>query len=1112
MSNSPNLAATGIPRRMQSGPAPLSLAQQRLWFLDQLQPNSSAYNITQVFRLRGSLNVDALEQALNEIRRRHEVLRANFDSVDDQPVQIVAPFQPMPLTVVDYSNLIEDQRESAWQDAFQTYSRRPFNLKNDPLMRANLLRLGTTEHVLVLIMHHIISDGWSVQLIAQESASLYEAFSQEKPSPLPELPIQYSDYACWQREWFQGAVLEKQLSYWKYHLGGSLPVLELPADRRRPSVQTFNGRAVAKVLPPELVQSLKSLSQRRRATLFVTLLAAVQILLQRLSDQEDIVLGTPIAGRKQWETEKLVGFFVNTLAVRADLSGNPTFEALLERVRSVVLDAMDHQEMPFEKLVQELQPERSLSHTPLFQVMVNVFMLDHQEIGIPGLAIENLTPLGAEAKCDVTVYILKEGQNLRVTLIYNTDLFEAMRMEEMLDQFFLLLQQIAAAPDKPIGSYSLVTEKSRQFLPDPTAELSEPPFAAVTTTFLSRAGESPKQHAVTQTGHSWTYEELSASAAGIARSLLTRGLQRGEVVAVTGPRSFGLIASVVGVFMSSGTLLTVDPNLPINRQRLMLTEARAKYLLKVGEWRGEDEWLRAIPGLEIIAVTKQEGIAPPTGTISLPDVSADDAAYIFFTSGTTGVPKGVLGCQKGLGHFLAWQKSTFDVGPTDRCAQLTNLSFEVVLRDIFLPLVSGATLCLLDEAADPASDQTLSWMDREGITLFHAVPSLSQTWLAGLADGVTLRKLRWALLAGEPLTEAFVQRWRDALPQTGKIVNLYGPAETTLAKCSHIVPGKPSYGIQHLGRPLPQTQALVLNRNGHLCGVGEPGEIVIRTPFRTLGYINAPDEQQRRFVRNPFRGDPTDIVYCSGDRGRYRADGTLEFLGRVDDQVKIRGVRIEPAEITAILGRHPKVKACFVTACKDPQGNDVLVAYVVATAANAVMTNDLRSYMGEHLPGVMAPSAFVFLDALPLTPNGKVDRRALTPLNLAKTEVRSAFVMPRTPAEHLLAHIWCRVLKLTQVGVQDTFFDLGGHSLLATQLVSQIRRELNVELPLRTIFAKPTIESLALHLLEQKAIASSSDEIEELLAEVESLSDESAESQVRSLEREDALAQGDDCI
>ena len=1095
----PGITLSAIPRRRETGPAPLSFAQRQLWFLDQLHPGSSVYNMTKAYRLTGSLDVHALERALNEIRRRHEALRTNFDCVKEQPVQIIGPFQPVALEVEDLTYLPEDQREGACQHTLSTQARVPFNLKSDPLMRARLLRLRTDEHAILLVIHHIVSDGWSTRLLTDEIAALYEAFAQGKPSPLPPLPIQYADYASWQGDWLQGKTLESLLAYWKKHLEGSLPVLDLPTDKPRPKVQSFNGGRRSLVLPNALVKSLTALSHRHQATLFMSILAAFNTLLHRHTGQEDIIVGTPVAGRARSETQNVIGLFLNTVALRTDVSGNPTFEELLKRVRRVTVDALTYQDLPFEKLVMELQPERSLSRTPLFQVLLNMFMMAEPERYVSGVKMENLKKQEAESKYDLTLYVQAEKQDLLLDLVFNTDLFHAARMEEMLEQFKFLLEQIAETPGRPIRSYSLVTKSSRQFLPDPTVALPEPYFAPVASELLSWVKKTPTQHAVVQADRAWSYDELSRSAQALAGTLMAHGLKRAEVVAVTGPRSFGLIGSILGVVMSGGVVLMIDRNLPANRQRLMLSEARARHLLYVGEWRQEDNWLRELEDLQIIRVTKQDGDALsgdtilPFGESSLPQISPDDAAYIFFTSGTTGVPRGVLGRHKGLSHFLTWQKHTFTIGPGDRCAQLTNLSFDVVLRDIFLPLVSGATLCLPDENLDPASDGVLAWMERQEITVFHAVPTLAQSWLGMPHGGVSLRTLRWAFFAGEALAEVFVRRWRNAFPQAGGIVNLYGPTETTLVKCFHVIPDEPSHGVQPIGKPLPHSQALVLMENGQLCGVGESGEIVLRTPFRTLGYINSPEEQRKRFVTNPFCDDPRDQVYYTGDKGRYRADGTLEILGRLDDQVKVRGVRVEPDEITAILGQHPRVAAGFVAARKDQQGDSVLVAYVVPFFTNAVTVGDLRSYLGTHLPAAMVPSAFVFLEALPLTPNGKVNRRALPEPDPVKPELDTTFVPPRTPIESILAGIVADVLGLARVGTCDNFFELGGHSLLATRVISRISGTFRVDLPLRTLFETPTVAALAAGVADRLAQGPERPTQERLLAELERLSEAEAD-------------------
>jgi amino acid adenylation domain-containing protein len=832
-------------------------------------------------------------------------------------------------------------------------------------------------------------------------------------------------------------------------------------------VQSFRGASQSLRLPPGLQEGLRALGQGEGTTLFMMLLAAFQSLLHRYTAQDKIIVGAPVAGRNRVETEKLIGLFVNTMVLRTDLSGDPTFRELLKRVNNVCLEAYAHQDLPFERLVQELQTERSLSHTPLFNVMLNVVNIPAQEIRLAELRVEMPVRMTPWAKFDLTLYVYEEAQGPNLVLVYNADLFEPEPMSEMLEQLKHLIGQIVEAPDKTIGSYSLVTPRTRSLLPDPAAMLDEPRYELVTTTFASWATRQPNNIAIRQGERCWTYAQLLSAARELAGTLSAQQLGKGDVVAVVGPRSFGLVSSMLAVLLSGRVVLPVDRGLPANRQRLMLKEAGVKGLVYIGAWRKEDDWIQENPKLVLIHLDPNNGTLlpedrPPVHPVNeFPEPAPDDPAYIFFTSGTTGTPKGVLGCHKGLSHFLTWQRETFAVGPQDRCAQLTNLSFDAVLRDIFLPLVSGATLCLPDDSGDLTPDRVLFWLEREAITLLHTVPSLAQSWLGSVPHGMTHHGPRRVFFVGEPLSATLVRRWREVFPESVQIVNLYGPTETTLVKCFQVLPAEIAEGVQPVGRPLPQTQALVLSKGGHLCGIGEPGEIVLRTPFRTLGYVNAPEEQRRLFVPNPFRNDPCDLLYHTGDRGRYRSDGSLEVLGRLDHQVKIRGVRVEPDEITATLSGHPSVRSCVVVSRKDASEENVLVAYVVAAPADGATLSSLRSYLQSQLPAVMVPSFFVFLDMLPLTPNGKVDRRALPAPQPTRPDLQETFVAPGTPTEEKVAKVWGGVFKLDRIGVHDNFFELGGHSLLATRVISRLRQMFNLELPLRILFEKPTVAELA---------------------------------------------------
>ncbi|MBW4597355.1 MAG: amino acid adenylation domain-containing protein [Brasilonema angustatum HA4187-MV1] len=1067
-----NLELTSPPilRRAENAQLPLSFAQQRLWFLDQLQPLGSLYNIPLTLRLFGTLNQPALEQSLQEIIHRHEALRTNFITVDGKPSQIIQTQTNWSLSIIDCEDLPTSEKEIVTQQLVQKQAQQPFNLADEPLVRATLVVLSDTEHALLVYIHHIVSDGWSMGVFIQELASLYNAYSQGLSSPLAPLPIQYADFAIWQRNWLQGDVLQSQLSYWQQQLADAPTLLSLPTDRPRGAVQTYHGAYQELVLSKELSVALKQLSQKESCTLFMTLLATFQILLWRYSGQDNICIGTPIANRNRAEVEGLIGFFINTLVLRTRLDGNPSFRQLLSRVQEVALGAYAHQDLPFEMLVEALQPERNLSHNPIFQVWFNLQNLAQTQVELFGLSLEPILMSEAASKFDLSLYVAEHEQGITLQLLYNADLFTSERMVEMVQQYHHLLNQIVVDPDSalakltvrgasPIGegiaSYSLVTPQARLLLPDPTTAIPEPEYELVTTTFTSWVNSTPERSAVCQASRTWNYGELGKSAQALARVMLSHGIKRGDVVVLYGTSSFGLIASAIAVLLSGGVLLTIDPQLPSQRHRLMLQEAKAKLILYVESQPSKD--LEIWQSLTIIYVNPDTVAAinslESSHTIPLPEISGDDAAYIFFTSGTTGVPKGVLGCHKGMAHFLNWQRQTFGIGQQDRIAQLTGFSFDVVLRDIFLPLTSGATLCLPAQGDKLEPTKILRYLEREQISVLHTVPSLAQSWLANVPSE-SLHNLRWLFLAGEPLKKTLVLQWRDAFPQAGEIVNLYGPTETTLAKCYYQVPSEPREGVQPVGQTLPETQALVLGANHQLCGIGEPGEIVLRTPFRSLGYINAPEEMRSRFVKNHFRNDEGDLLYYTGDHGRYLPDGSLEILGRQDRQVKIRGIRIELGEIETVLGQHPSVHQTVVIAHEER-----LVAYIITIQDSTPTISEIRRFLSTKLPQYMLPSSFVFLNSLPLTPNGKIDHRALpTPSNINNLDT---FVEPRNQLELQLVQIWSKILKVDKVGVQDNFFDLGGHSLLAPYLMTQIKQLFGKDLPLASLFQNPTIEQLA---------------------------------------------------
>jgi amino acid adenylation domain-containing protein len=1053
-------------RRETLGDAlPMSFAQQRIWFITQLAPDSAAYNIVQGVQVSGRLDVLALEQAINEVVRRHEVLRTAFTTVDGQPVQVIAPRLAMSLQQVSLITFPDIEQQTEIRRLAAEDASRPFDLTQRPLLRITLLRLQEERYAILFTMHHIISDAWSLGVLIRETASLYEAFLRGIRSPLRELPIQYRDYARWQREWSQGPVMEAQLSYWKRRLEGPLPALDLPTDYPRTSIQDRRGATRSLVLPESLSESIKSLSRRQGSTLTMTLLAAFEVLLHRLTRQDDIILGMTIANRNRSEIEGLIGFFVNTLALRTEITGDLDFVELLGRVREACLEAYGHQDLPFEKLVEEIRPERKLNHNPVFDILFNSLNAPLKDANLPGVAVTPLERIDPESKFVMTLNVEEVEKQIGFRLVYQRALFSSDHVICLLNQYSHLLQQIVANPEAPIRSYSLVTPDARERLPEPRAFIPEPPYEPVTRLFASWAEHAPQLPAVSQGERTYTYGELGEAVRALAESLRSRGIERGEVVAITGPRSFGLTSGMMAALSCGGVLMPIDLNLPPHRKQLMMREAGARWLLCVGD-PTEESWAQE-RAATIIALDPKTGLAlePALGASfkagPLSGLSADGPAYIFFTSGTTGMPKAVLGRHKGLSHFLCWQRQEFSVGPGDRCAQLTNLSFDVVLRDTFLPLISGATLCLPESDDLPGSEKALRWLERERISLLHVVPTLAQLWLGSVSEGLTLGALRWVFFAGEPLTEMLIRRWRDAFPQAGGIVNLYGPTETTLAKCFYRVPSEVVPGIQPLGRPIPQTQALVLTDSLDPCGIGEPGQIVVRTPYRSLGYLNAPDDNRKRFIANPFSGDERDLLYLTGDIGRFRLDGTLEILGRSDHQIKIRGVRVEPDEVAATLSEHPAVSSCVVVGSEDDRGEKMLVAYLVLSNREEATAADLRSYLSRQLPLAMVPSIFMFLERMPLKPNGKLDRQSLPAPARTGPDADKAFVAARTPVEAELAQMWAEVLGLEQVSAEDNFFDLGGHSLLAMQIQSRIRDAFQVEMPLHKLFEEPTVAGLA---------------------------------------------------
>jgi amino acid adenylation domain-containing protein len=1046
---------------------PLSFSQERLWFLDRMQPDSAFYNLCLALRLRGGLDHGAMERTLGEIVRRHEALRTVFPDRRGGPVQVILPFAGFTLPVEDVVPATggEDEDEELEAEARRIASEeaaRSFDLETGPLFRARLLRLDERDHVLLVAMHHIVSDGWSLGVLYREISAHYGAFSQGRESPLPELPVQYVDYAVWQREHQQGEILGRQLAYWRDRLAGAPALLELPTDFPRPAVQTHRGAEERTTFPREVLDGLRELGRREGATLYMTLLAAFQVLLSKYSGSEDVVVGSPIAGRTRRELEELIGFFVNALALRTDLSGDPAFREVLGRVREVTLSAYEHQAVSFEKLVAELQPERSLSHAPIFQVLFSVGEAGGAWRDMPGLHAE---PLGVEVATttfDLNVVFAEGLTGLQVAMAFNTDLFERATARRMLGHMGRVLEQVAARPGLRMSELEVVGEaERRQVVQEWNATAAPyPRDRCLHELFEDQVERTPDAVAVVFGDEKLTYAELNARANQLAHYLRERGVGPDERVGFCVERSLEMMTGLLAVLKAGGGYVPLDPAYPADRLRYMLEDSAPAAVLTLGAPRDLFAGTR-VPIVDLGA--EAEAWADhPRGNPALGALGPDNLVYAIYTSGSTGRPKGVAMPHRPLVNLLAWQEPDWRYPRAAVTLQFTTISFDVSLQEIFSAWNVGGTLVVAPEEArhDPAA--LLELVEREGVERL-SVPYVTLQHVAeyGASRGIAPPSLREAQTAGEQLriTDA-IRRWFGAMGIP--LHNHYGPSETHVMTSFALAgPAEEWPLLPSIGGPIANTTTYVLDR--YLCPVpqGVPGELYLGGDCLARGYLNRPDMTADRFRPDPFGGEPGARMYRTGDRVRWLPEGVIDFLGRVDHQVKIRGVRIEPAEVEAVLRRHERVAECVVLVREDEPGDKRLVAYVVG----GVEVDALREHVRSCVPEYMVPAAFVLMDSLPATPNGKLDRRALPAPEYASDEER--YVAPRTPAEETLAAIWSEVLGIERVGVQDNFFELGGHSLLATRVISRARDAFGSALSVRAIFEDPTIEGLARVLAEQ---------------------------------------------
>jgi amino acid adenylation domain-containing protein len=1056
-------------------PLPLSFAQQRLWLIDRLEQGSNFYNTPTALRLEGELQVDALRRALGEIVRRHESLRTRFAEMDGEPVQLIAEAAPFPLPVIDLSGLPEAEREAEARRLAFEEARSPFNLSTGPLLRAALLSLLPDEHIILLTIHHIVSDGWSTGVLIREIMALYEAFSRGEASPLPELSIQYADYAAWQREWLQGEVLEKQLRYWREQLSGSLPVLKLPFDRPRPAVQSFRGARHSQALPPALCDGIRALNRQHGCTLFMTLLAAFQALLHRYTRQDDILVGTAIANRNRAESEALIGFFVNQLVMRMDLSGDPSFAELLRRAREMALGAYAHQDMPFEKLVEELQPERSLGHSPLVQVVFGLQNAHREVLETPGLRFSSVETQSELAKFDLALTFTESPEGLLGAWTYNTDLFDAATIERMAGHFQKLLEAVTTDPGQSISRLSLLDEAERyQVLHQWNDTAVEYPAArSVHQLFEEQAALVPERVAVSSGDEKQTYAELNERANQLAHHLMSLGVGRDVLVGILMERSVEMVVAMLATLKAGGAYVPLDPQYPLERLSFMMEDTGLAVLLtqeRLAE-RAPTHW-----GHTIYLDAERESLSVQSKSNPAIELEADNLAYVIYTSGSTGRPKGVAVSHRAILRLLC-SASYVSLGPSEVLLHASSPTFDAATFELWGALINGGRCVLFDERVPTA--RSLGQIIRtHGVTTMWLTSSLFNTVVDEAIE--ELRGVRQLLVGGEALSAGHVRQALAALPET-RLINGYGPTEATTFTCCQevraVADGATSVPI---GGPIQNTRVYVLDERMQPVPVGVPGELYVGGDALARGYLGRTALTAESFVPDPFGEQAGGRLYRTGDVVRYRRDGSIEYVGRDDAQVKVRGFRIELGEIEAALGEHAAVRECAVSVRGEGAGKRLL-AYVVWREDGETEAGAVREYLRERLPEYMVPNQLVTLDQLPLTSNGKLDRRAL-PEPERWGEQGSEFEAPQTELEELVAGIWCEVLKVERVSRGADFFELGGHSLLATQVISRIQTAFGLELALRTLFEKPTLAEFA------SAIEDT------ILREVENLTEENVQS------------------
>jgi len=1069
--NMPRAVVQTIEKRPEGSGLPLSFSQQRLWFLHQMAPGSAAYNMPAAFRLEGVLNLPALEEAFNEVIHRHEILRTTYDEIEGEPVQRIHPVFREILTMVALQSLNKVEQAMRVRFLADNEARQPFDLKAGPLIRIQLLKLADLEHVLLVTLHHMVCDGWSIGIFVREMAELYDAFLSHRPPLLPMLPIQYADFAYWQRQQLQGETLARQLEYWQQKLA-HLPVLDLPTDYPRSETLTYQGASLQFILAEELTSRLKVLSASAGATLFTTLFATFSILLQRYTGQSDIVTGTVIANRNRTEIENLIGFFVNALPLRLDLSGNPTFQALLVRSKETVQEAYDHQDLPFDKLVQDLKLPRETSRNPVFQVSLDLDNTPQASAALNGLRISNLEVDIDTTKFDLTVHFNEQDGKLIGLVAYNTALFSNERMQNLCKHFENLFEAVVSDPDKRISEFSLLTAfELRQLTLDwNQTEVDDPDDRCMHDLFEEQVERNPNAVAVIFEHEQLTYAQLDAKANQLAHYLRKIGIKPETVVGICIERSLEMIIGILGILKAGGVYLPIDPSYPEERKAFLLADGAPLVLLT------HTALLHALPpsDIECVCLDRDWPLVAEQSSRNLPVVNTpSNLAYVIYTSGSTGRPKGVAISHRNVVHSTVARLAYYKV-PIEYFLLLPSFAFDSSVAGIFWTLSQGGCLCLPHQNTLLEPAELVRQIAEKQMTHLLCLPSFYQLLLEQ-GKHHQLDSLRTVIVAGEACAAGLIRNHYEMLPDTA-LFNEYGPTEGTVwASVGHLRP-EGAQNTVSIGRPINNVEIYLLDASFNLVPPGIKGELYIGGAGLARGYLNHPDQTADRFIPHPFKHEGGRL-YKTGDLARFQTDGSLEFLGRVDSQVKIRGFRIELGEIEVRLKQLPEIKETAVLVREYAPGDHRLIAYCVPASIDdreggedQVSSDEesLRNQLKAILPDYMVPATFVFLDRLPLTPNGKVDRNALLLQDIDSSN-KNQYEAPHTATEAVLVQIWSEILGIAQVGIHNNFFELGGHSLLTIQVISQINDQFNLDLDVVQVFERPTIAQLAVLIENSEA-------------------------------------------